>query len=188
MLAIPMIIGCLGIGDIFVPIFFGSQYKAAVPTLYILSCLIVILGMGQLQGQFLIAINRQRYYSFATISALIINFIIALVLITTFHLGATGASLATVVSEIVATAIEAYYLKDVSGLESYFKFFIHYLFLGTSVMLSIFIIRSIFTNYIIILVLSVILGSLLYMTTLLLNKDRIFITIIRPIIKKLKNW
>lgn len=73
MLAVPMVIGCLCIGDVFVPVFFGSKYRAAIPTLYILACLIVVMGMGQLQGQFLIAIDRQRYFSIATVSAFIIN-------------------------------------------------------------------------------------------------------------------
>lgn len=101
MLAVPMVIGCLCIGDIFVPVFFGPKYEAAIPTLYILACLIVVMGMGQLQGQFLIAINRQKYFSFATVSALVINFFIATVLIVYFHFGATGTAFATVISEIV---------------------------------------------------------------------------------------
>ena len=186
MLAIPMVIGCIGIGDIFVPIFFGAKYRAAIPTLYILSCLIVILGMGQLQGQFLVAINRQKYFSLATFSALIINFTVAIVLVLVFHLGAVGASIATVLSEIAAAIIEAYYLRDVSGLESYFKFFIHYLLLGGTILLSIFIVRIVLKNNFAILITSILFSLLSYLGALLISRDDMFLTIIKPFISKIR--
>lgn len=186
MLAIPMVIGCLCIGDVFVPVFFGSKYKAAIPTLYILACLIIIMGMGQLQGQFLIAIDRQKYFSFATISALVINFIIAVVLIVVFNFGAAGTSFATVVSEIVATCIEAFYLKDLSGIKSYFSFFIHYLLLSISIVIPVYLVRLLFNNNLIIIILSLIFGSICYGIALWLNRDEMFLTIIKPFVSKLR--
>lgn len=186
MLAVPMVIGCLCIGDIFVPVFFGPKYKAAIPTLYILACLIVVMGMGQLQGQFLIAINRQKYFSFATVSALVINFIIAIVLIVCFHSGATGTAFATVISEIVATCIEAFYLKDISGLESYFSSFMHYLAFGALIIVPICIIRIVFNSHLLIIILSLIFGSICYGVALLISKDVIILSIIEPFINKFK--
>lgn len=186
MLAIPMVIGCIGIGDIFVPIFFGAKYEKAVPTLYVLACLIVVLGMGQLQGQFLIAVNRQKFFSIATLSALVMNFTIAVILVFVFHLGALGAAIATVFSEVLATVIEAHYLKDISGLESYFKFFVHYLLLGIPILISILIVRSIFNNNFIILINSIIFGIITYLGALWISKDEMFSTIINPFINKIK--
>lgn len=186
MLAIPMVIGCLCIGDIFVPVFFGPKYEAAIPTLYILACLIVVMGMGQLQGQFLIAINRQKYFSFATVSALIINFLIAMVLIIFFHFGAAGTAFATVISEIVAMCIEAFYLKDISGLRSYFSSFMHYLALGALIVIPICLIRMFVNSHLLIIILSLIFGSVCYGFTLLISKDTIFLSIIGPFISKFK--
>lgn len=186
MLAIPMVVGCLCIGDIFVPAFFGPKYKAAIPTLYILACLIVVMGMGQLQGQFLIAINRQKYFSLATVSALVINFIIAVVLIVFFNIGAAGTSFATVISEIVATCIEAFYLKDLSGFRSYFSFFIRYLAFSMSIMIPIFLIRVLFDNHLIIIILSLILGSICYGITLWVSRDEMFLSIIKPFVNKFR--
>lgn len=143
--------------------------------------------MGQLQGQFLIAIDRQNFFSLATIAALIANFILAIILVAIFHLGANGAAVATVFSELVATSIEAYYLKDVSGLESYFRFFIRYSLLGIPIVASVIIIRSIVSNHLTILVGSILLGSLAYFGALLITKDELFFEIIHPLISKFRN-
>lgn len=187
MLAIPMVIGCLSVGDIFVPIFFGTKYKSAIPTLYILACLVIVLGMGQLQGQFLIAIDRQNYFSLATIVALIINFLLAIILVAVLRFGANGAAIATVFSEFIAAIIEAHYLKDVSGLESYFRFFIRYLILGVPIVISVIIVRSVLTNRLAILVSSIVLGGITYFGLLLLTKDKLFLEIVHPLINKFKN-
>jgi len=142
--------------------------------------------MGQLQGQFLIAINRQKYFSFATVSALVINFIIAIVLIVCFHFGATGTAFATVISEIVATCIEAFYLKDISGLGSYFSSFVHYLAFGALIIVPIYIIRIVFNSHLLIIILSLIFGSICYGVALLISKDVIILSIIEPFINKFK--
>lgn len=184
MLSVPMVIGCLCIGDIFVPVFFGAKYKPAVPVLYILTCLIIIIGMGQLQGQFLVAVNRQKYFSYATISALLVNFVVALILVFVYHFGAVATSIATVISETVATIIEAYYLKNISGLKEYLRAFIHYLLLGMVIIIPIIIVRLTFSNDLLRVVLSVIFGSLCYGFILLISKDKIFLSIIKPLVDK----
>lgn len=185
MIAVPLVLGCLCIGDIFVPTFFGPKYKGAIVTLYILSGLIIVMGMGQLQGQFLVAINRQKYFSIATISAFLINFPVAVILVSFFHLGASGAAVATVLSEVAATAIEAYYLKDLSGLRPYLKFLIHYVVLGLPIVISVIVVRLLFSAHLIIVVLSVLLGAITYGIALLLCKDSMFLTVIKPITNKI---
>lgn len=188
LLGLPMIIGCLVCGDIFVPVFFGTQYKPAVPILYILSALFVILGFGQILGGFLISTNRQGSYTVAVSLAAITNLILNFVFLIILHMGAIGVSIATIISESVSTLVQVYYLRDILNMADFIKEFIRYGCIAAVSILPIsLLITAIDFSLLFKLILIVICSSLLYFLILLLLRDKMLNYIIKPIIKKYIN-
>lgn len=185
LLGLPMMVGCLICGEIFVPIFFGYQYKPAIPILYVLSLLFIILGFGQILGGFLISTNRQGNYTVAVSLAAVANLVFDFVFLVTLHTGAIGVSIATIISEFVSTAVQIYYLRDLLKMSDFIKGFIHY---GTIAVLSI-VPVSIFVlntglSELIKLILIIVSSMLLYFGSLALLKDKVFDYMISPIIKR----
>ncbi|MFR0496444.1 flippase [Limosilactobacillus reuteri subsp. suis] len=185
LLGLPMIIGCLICGNIFVPVFFGAQYKPAIPILYILSILFIVLGFGQILGGFLISTNRQRYYTVGVSLAAIANLVLNLIFLMTLHMGAIGVSIATVISESVSTLVQVYYLRDILNMYDFFDGFLRYGCIAAISILPISLwilttgLSSLFK-----LILIIICSILLYFTILLLLKDKTFNYMMNPIIRK----
>lgn len=184
MLSCPMVIGCLAIGNIFVPVFFGKSYEPAIPILYVLSFLFIILSLGQLLGPFLIAINRQNGYTLAVTLAAAVNLILNFILLYFLHKGALGVSIATIVAELTSTISEAIFLHDLLKAKYFIKYFARYIFLSLPIILVIIVIKILFSNLITIVCLGVIISILIYFLTLLIFRDPIFRQLITPFINR----
>lgn len=186
LLGIPMIIGCLAIGDIFVPVFFGKGYEPAVPLLWILSILFIVLGLGQLLGPFLIAIDRQKGYTIAVSSAAIVNLALNFYFLGLFKEASIGVAIATIIAELCSTLLEIYFLRDILNLKDFINLFIKYLLCCIPMIIGILCIRVLIQSSFLVLILSILLAVLLYFAVLLLIKDPIFYSMIGPILTKLK--
>lgn len=185
LLSLPMMLGCLVCGDIFVPIFFGYQYKPAIPILYILSILFVVLGFGQILGGFLISTNRQGNYTIAVGFAAITNLILNFIFLLTLHTGAIGVSIATVISESVSTLIQVYYLRDILNMADFLKGLLRYGCIAAVAILpvSLLILATSF-SLLIKLILIIVCSVLLYFVVLFMLKDKAFNYMMSPIIQK----
>lgn len=184
LLGLPMILGCLLCGDIFVPVFFGAQYKPAIPILYILSILFVILGFGQILGSFLISSNRQDKYTIAVSLAAVTNLILNSIFIVIFHMGAIGVSIATVISEFISTVTQIYYLRDMLNLLDFLRGFLRYgcITVITVLPVSLFILA---TNIVLLfkLILIITCSAIVYFIVLLIINDKTFNYMLGPIVK-----
>lgn len=185
LLGLPMMLGCLVCGDLFVPIFFGYQYKPAIPILYILSILFIVLGFGQVLGGFLISTDRQRNYTVAVSFAAVPNLILDFIFLIVFHTGAIGVSIATIVSETISTSVQIYYLRDLLGLSDFVKGFLRYGLISTIAILpiSLLIILTGFSS-VLKLIFIITIAVIIYFIILNLLKDKAFNYMLGPIIKK----
>ncbi len=185
LLGLPMTIGFISISNIFVPIFFGDDFGAVVDVLRILSLLFLILGMGQMLGSFLVAINRQRSYTIAVCCAAVSNLILNSLFLY-LKLGAEGVAIATVISEIIATSIQLYFFKEFIVFKwlnsTFFKCFI-----SAIVMFSSLIAINCLTgeNLLIKLLLMIFGGTLSYFIALYFLREEDFMSILN--FKKEKN-
>ena len=73
------------------------------------SLLFIILSLGQMFGNFLIAMSRQRRYTTAVSCAAVVNVALNYVLIGRIGLGAAGACAASVSAEVVSTGMQLYF-------------------------------------------------------------------------------
>ena len=185
LLGLPMMLGCLVCGDLFVPVFFGYQYKPAIPILYILSILFIILGFGQVLGGFLISTDRQGNYTVAVSLAAVANLILDFIFLIVFHKGAIGVSIATIVSETISTSVQIYYLRDLLELSDFVKGGLRYGLISVIAILpiSLLILLTGFSS-VFKLIFIIAIAVIIYFIILILLKDKVFNYMLGPIIKK----
>lgn len=113
-LAFPIMFGIMSISKAFVPVFFGTGYDKVVILINIISPILILMGMGNVLGtQYLLPTKRQKEYTISVTIGLVVNFILNYFLIIKY--ASIGASIATVLSELVIVIIQFQYIKkDIS--------------------------------------------------------------------------
>jgi O-antigen/teichoic acid export membrane protein len=102
MLAVPATVGLTLIAPRFVPLFFGTEFIPATISLQILSLLIIVIGVSNLFGiQTLMATGHEKKLLIAVLFGTVSNFCLNVLLAGKY--GAVGASVASVVAEIMVT-------------------------------------------------------------------------------------
>ena len=109
-LAFPIMFGITSIAASFVPVFFGEGYDKVVILISIISPILLLMGMANVLGtQYLLPTKRQKEYTISVVIGLIVNFILNYILIKQY--ASIGASIATVISELVVVVIQYQYIK-----------------------------------------------------------------------------
>lgn len=185
LLALPMLAGCLLLSGEFVPFFFGKGYHPVIRLMRIESLLFIILSLGQMFGNFLIAMNRQKEYTAAVTMAAAVNVILNYLFIRYADLGATGAATASVIAESVSTGVQFYFAKDLLGYRPIFRSLAKYI-LPTGIMaVAILTVRYFFEGFLS-LVLSVVLGMTTYGVFLLICRDEMAAYILHWLLNRRK--
>lgn len=119
-LSIPMVVGLCAVSNIFIPWFLGQGYQECVILICIMSLLLIIIGLSNITGfQYLVATDRQNYYSFSIIMGTLLNIVLNVILIPKYF--ALGATIATVLSELVILFIQAVYVSAIKKEFSFLK-------------------------------------------------------------------
>ena len=113
MLALPMLVGCILLADAFVPVFFGKGYDDVINLLKLESSLFIILSLGQVFGNFLIPMNKQRDFTIAVTVAALVNISFNYIFIKTMGMGAMGAVMASVLAECVSSGIQFCAIREI---------------------------------------------------------------------------
>lgn len=96
--------GIIGVAKNFVPIFFGDGYYPVVDLLYLMSPLIVIIGISNCIGsQYYAPVGKTKIASFYMIAGSAVNLCLNLLLIP--HFGAKGAVIGSIGAELVITIL-----------------------------------------------------------------------------------
>ncbi len=183
MLVIPMTVGCIAIADLFVPFFFGKGFDPVRNVMKIESLLFIILSTGQLMGNLLISSNRQNKYTVAVTVAAMLNALCNYVFIKCFYLGAIGATVASVTAEMISTIIQIYYVKDLVSYKPILKYLIRYS-IPTCIMAIAVISIEHFLNNAFGMLISILVGGVIYGGVLLFIKDPIVMEVYNKIKKE----
>ncbi len=106
--ALPVTAGLMLISSGFVPLFFGDEFAGAIPSMQILSILVLLIGVNHTYStQTLVASGHNREFMISAIAGMLINFALNMALIPSF--GSLGASYASVAAEVAVLAIVIYY-------------------------------------------------------------------------------
>lgn len=105
-LAFPLAFGLMCIAPTFVPLFFGEKFVGSIIPLMILSTLIVFIGYSNLTGiQILIGMGFDKAFLYSVSTGTIANIVLNCLLIPVW--GAIGASVASVVAEMLIAVVTA---------------------------------------------------------------------------------
>lgn len=191
-LSFPIILGIISISRAFVPVFFGSGYDKVNLIIYLLSPMILLMGLANVTGtQYLLPTKKQKEYTTSVTIGVIVNFILNYILIKLYK--SVGAAIATVLSQLVVDIIQFNYIKNKINYKNLFKlakkYFISAIIMyvvcfGIRILLNISIVTNILNNLantlilnieylknIISIILQIVFGAITYILTLIILKD-----------------
>lgn len=182
MLALPLMVGCVLCSKKFVPLFYGPGYDPVGVLLIILSILFVILGLGQILGTLLTAIDKQLYATISVSCGAVINIGLNLFLIK--RMNAAGACVASVIAETVVTLIQSFFLKNEFDFKYLTKSFSRY-FIPSAIMgCTVFGVGLLEFNEWFGIIVQVLMGVLVYFSFLLFSREPLTKDLLGRIINK----
>ncbi len=182
LISFPMIFGVLLTSKNFVALFFGQGYEQVSTLMCIISPILLFIGMSNVLGvQFLIPTKRQKEFTVSVLFGAIINFIMNLFLIR--KCGAIGASIGTVIAELVVMIIQCIYVRKFFDLKKVSTLSYRYLLASIIMFIICFPISIFIKNHFICLVMQIFLGITIYLIILFIQKDSFLLSVI----SKLKN-
>lgn len=132
-LAVPMVFGIIGVSDNFVPVFFGEGYDKVKILMPLLSPIIIWIAFSNIIGyQYLLPSQKQTQYTISITAGAVTNFILNSCLISRFQ--SIGASVATVIAELVVTGVQLYFVRNEFTCGTLLKNSIKFLISGITMM------------------------------------------------------
>lgn len=184
-ISIPMIFGVIAIADNFVPLFFGEGYEKVIILMSVISPILLIIGLSNVIGtQYLLPTKRQKEYTISVIIGAIVNFCINMILIKKY--GALGASIGTVLAEIVVTITQFIFVRKDINLIRIIKLSFKYILAGFFMFIICLLIKEVIKNSLICIIVQVISGIIVYVICLILLKDKFVLNIINKVKNKIK--
>ena len=108
----PMIFGIISINEVFIELFLGGDFQDVKYVLYIIVFNILFVGWTNILGyQVLVVRNKSREFMLSTTVPAVVSVVINIVMIHVF--GYIGASITSVVVEILVFAIQWYYCRNI---------------------------------------------------------------------------
>ncbi len=183
-LGFPVTFGIISISKAFVPVFFGPGYDKVVILINIISPIILLMGIANVVGtQYLLPTKKQKEYTISVTIGVIVNFILNYILIN--QSGAIGASIATVISQLVVDAIQIYYIRKDVSLNEMFESVPRYLIASLIMFAFCQVVKIVVNTGIISVFAQIIVGVIIYMITLLIFKDEYLYLVINKIKERL---
>jgi len=111
-LSIGMAFGIAAISKEFIPVFFGPGYDKCILLVQILSVTIIAKCISDIsRTQYMIPYKKEKYFIVSVIVGSVINLILNFMYIYVLKMGALGATLGTVITEIVVCAIQIVFIQ-----------------------------------------------------------------------------
>ena len=179
MLGFPMVVGCIFIGDRFIPWFLGDGFDPSIFIFKLLSPLIIIIGLASIVGQaILIPLKKQKTYTASIFAGAGINLLINFVLIPC--MGAVGASIGTLVAEFTVTSVQLYFVCKYISIDvmELIRSSWHYLPLTAVMGLFGVLLNNLLPNGFIYLIMLVAISCFFYFLMLFLIKDSLIFSLI----------
>ncbi|MBF7123767.1 polysaccharide biosynthesis C-terminal domain-containing protein [Pediococcus pentosaceus] len=168
-LSVPMMFGMIAITKTFVPLFFSKKFIAIVPLMQVESVVILIIAWSSAIGvQYLLPTQQNKNYTISVVLGAIVNIIINIPLI--LWLGAFGASIATVCSEITVSGYQLFSIRNQISYRKLFHDFEKYISAGVLMFIVVFLLDNRLGNSWGMLWFEVIIGAFAYLLFLYILK------------------
>ncbi|MDR2409067.1 MAG: flippase [Bacteroidales bacterium] len=160
--AVPASIGLFAIAPRFVPMFFGKEFIPSIVPLQILSLLIVIIGISNLFGiQVLLAMGYDFNLFMSVALGAVTSLVLSFALIP--KLGSIGASVSSIVSELVVALATIIYSIKLIDIKIHLSYFIKPLTASLPIIFIAYFMNLIIKNGIVFIGATIILSVVLYL-------------------------
>jgi len=170
LIAIPLCFGIISVSTCLVPVFLGDGYGQVSYLIYILSFIIIIVGLSNiLATQYLIPIGNENTFTKITVIGLIVNLVFNSVLIPVYL--SKGAAIATVLSEMTILLCELYTVRRTFDIALILRLGKNYFISGCLMFIAVLAVKYLLNNNIVTLLILVFIGCITYFFVLFLFKD-----------------
>ncbi|WP_203640817.1 flippase [Levilactobacillus andaensis] len=119
LLALPLMFGLAAIAHSLVPLYYGPKFSVVSQLIMIEAPVALLIGWSNVIGlQYLMPLKRVKDYTASVTYGALANIVINVPLILT--LGVSGATMATVISEVVVTAYQLFVIRDMVSYRNLF--------------------------------------------------------------------
>lgn len=188
-LGIPIMFGIIAVSDNAIPWYLGNDYIKAPQIMKILSPLVIIIGISNVIGlQFMIPTGKDKKFTIAIVMGACINLILNLILIP--RMLSYGASLATVVAELLVTSLMLYFVRKEIKLSNIIKECWKYIMYGIIMFIPVYFLGQKLSSSIGNSIIIVLTGLSIYIVELIIFKDSTVIILynkIKNIIVRLRD-
>jgi O-antigen/teichoic acid export membrane protein len=185
LIALPMILGIVVVSPFVVPWFFGSGYDKCVILMQILSPLIIIIGFSNVFGlQYLIPAGKDFKYTIAVTIGAIVNLILNSIFI--YFWWSIGAAIATIIAECFVTIIMAIMVRKELNIFKVILSSWKAIISSVIMFVAIFFIAKKLDHNVLNTFIIIGIGALLYLTLIILLRDKIVLSTLRKILNKFK--
>ncbi|WP_302579575.1 flippase [Clostridium saudiense] len=186
-LAFALAFGLSSVGRVFAPIFWGDNFEFSGNIIMGLSTTIPFIAFANvIRTQYLIPNERDKEYLLSVIVGAIVNLVINWILIPRY--GAMGATIATIIAEVIVCMIQVLAVRKELDLLKYIKSFYVFIFIGIIMFIGVYSIGIKLGNNITTLFIQIIFGGTFYCTMsglyFYLTKNEVFIKAIRNMEKR----
>ena len=98
-------------GELVVWILYGDAYKSAVAPLRVITWFTAFSYLGVARNAWIVCEDKQKYLKYIYISSALLNVVLNFVFIPLW--GATGAAVASLVTQVVTTLVVPFFIKDI---------------------------------------------------------------------------
>lgn len=177
----PTSIGMFTLSDTIVKVFAGNEFLQSISIMRIFSIFILVMGVALCTGSMTLIVNKKdRVYSLSVVFGSILNFLFNIIFIS--KMGALGAAIATLITEITAIIIRIIFCRDIfknikiTAL-NLLKVIIASIFMGGIVTFF----KTISYNIVLNLLISTMLGGISYFIILVILKEKNTLLLIKKI-------
>ncbi len=126
-ISFPMMFGIASISKAFVPIFFGNGYDKVSLLITIFCPMLILMGIENVIGtQYLLPSKRQKEYTISVVSGVGANLILNFIMINLWS--SVGASIATVLSQLVVDGMQIYFVRKDVNFKPLIRLIVRYFF------------------------------------------------------------
>ena len=188
-ISIALAFGIAAISSDFVPLFFGDGFEACIGITIVFTPILPIKGLSTIaRTQYLIPMKMEKEITKSVIVGAIVNLFLNILFIPRY--GAIGATIATVISELVACIFQFISLREKSlGIRLLLVKSIIYIILGSVMYFVVRLVSLIDLSLILKLLLEIIVGAFIYLSGCLLYwikaQNKLYRTGVKPLLNKL---
>lgn len=178
-----IIAGIMGVSHTFAPFFFGKQYNQVSNLMFIQAIMIIFVAIASVLGnQYLLSARRTKEFAISSLCGLVVNVFLNLLLIP--QMGAMGAVISTVCTEIATTSYQLWVLRKTFSLREVFSGIWKYMVGGLAVFVPLYVLNNKMPISILNYFIQTMIAIMIYVVVLFILRAPVN-TIVAPYIKKL---